>query len=596
MADDITPRDSGEEQPADSAPKKDPYLDVLRDLPRLRSAERDPDSKPYTPPAPTMLRIGAFAQGCSSFLLLMVGTPMLIVALSFGFHVWGPGLLMSIALILMFGVRGLWRGRRAPLVIGILGLGAAMVIAFVWQYFLLAVSVLSPFDSSSAGGSLINMAYEMGIRIGIMVLLLTLGLHVVSLISWRKLHSPTRNALIAWGSVIAVLVVLPLLLQLRIQAQRQSWLEDHRDSWQEDEGLDRLILGANTEFSLGYTPITEEDDLAERLDVRKAEFQAILDSGASPVRLSANGDILLEQHVPRLYIERDDQNKPENQPTEVADGSGSLPSDIEEKINNQLDYERQYMETVQESGVDLFISDSQYSTYLLLKARDEDEKTGWGEFTQLHEERIRYYARQYQPAYYGVLTEPGAYEDFSGLEMLAESEEERLDAWVAHTEDLIEAVHEESPDTRVAVTISLDRDFDLKYYERVLGLEGLDIITVDAYQQVSFEKIEDLVDEHGHPRDHGQELWITDTWYGFCMTPQRSMKLDSLWLETVVAFAAKEQITGVLPTSFGCFLQPGGTLINPVVDLDGRTEVFETWKDLVGQWQVARTEDEEDAS
>jgi hypothetical protein len=33
---------------------------------------------------------------------------------------------------------------------------------------------------------------------------------------------------------------------------------------------------------------------------------------------------------------------------------------------------------------------------------------------------------------------------------------------------LIEAVHDESPDTKIGVTIAVDSDFNLDYYERVL--------------------------------------------------------------------------------------------------------------------------------
>ncbi len=62
-----------------------------------------------------------------------------------------------------------------------------------------------------------------------------------------------------------------------------------------------------------------------------------------------------------------------------------------------------------------------------------------------------------------------------------------LELWVAQTEHLIEIVHEESPETRIGVTIALDNDFNLDYYERVLHLDGIDQIGVRIFQPAAFE-------------------------------------------------------------------------------------------------------------
>jgi hypothetical protein len=53
---------------------------------------------------------------------------------------------------------------------------------------------------------------------------------------------------------------------------------------------------------------------------------------------------------------------------------------------------------------------------------------------------------------------------------------------------------------------------------------------------------------------------IVETWYGYCLAPQRSMALDAEWLEMVTAFAAKENISAMLTSDYGCFLQEGGRL------------------------------------
>jgi len=54
-----------------------------------------------------------------------------------------------------------------------------------------------------------------------------------------------------------------------------------------------------------------------------------------------------------------------------------------------------------------------------------------------------------------------------------------------------------------------------------------------------------------------------------------------MWLETVIAFAAKERISTVLVNDYGCFIQEGGTLFQADVDLNGRTEVWQRWQELI---------------
>jgi hypothetical protein len=539
--------------------------------------------------------MAAFSQGCGAILLTLMSVPMMMVAVAFGYDLWGPGVTLIGGLLLLFGVAGIWRGRRVALVMGIVLVIALFVVIYMWRYFVFAVAILSPL------GALSDVVYGLALAVGLLGLFATLVLHIVTLFFWRRLIPPQkRRPLILWGVGLVALIVLPVVFHVVYGQQRFTWLEDRRDEWQAEASTDTLYLGANTGFSLGYTfAATSSEGTAtvspeNEFELRSAELAAILEAGASPVRISASGDTLLEQRD--LNNEAESDATPEAETTEESDvtpeateESGDTEvSEEAEELAQRLDYEDRYMAPLLESDSELFLADSQYSPYLLKQSQDNDnEKMSWEDFTVLHEERIRYYANLYQPAIYAVVTEPERYAQYSAIDDTEGSDDERLDAWVAHTSNLIAAAKEESPDSRIAVTISIDSDFDQQYYERVLGLEGLDILTVELYQPASYEQVQRLIDERGHPRDYGQELWITETWYGFCMAPQRSMELDSLWLETVVAFAAKEGISGVLPTSFGCFLQPGGTLLIPDPDLNGRTEVWEKWRDLVQEWKPA---------
>lgn len=552
----------------------DPFMDKLRDLPRMSAA--GVTGKTPLPPAPTVSRLGAISQGCAGIVAILLGALMLLTAWLYGFYVWGPGLVLAGGIVLAVAVLGVWRGRRVPLLVSLavaVGVGAVMVL---WRYFIFAAAALSPF------GQISDIIFNIGLLLGALALIGTIALHVFGLIGWKRLLPPPgQRAISLWIVALVFAVGLPFGFHVTAQQQRESTLKQDRDDYLAETATDHLIMGANSGVALGYSFAINSDDTtrgADNFEVRMAELDAVIDTGASPVRVDASGDSLLEARAPRIFVPAAESNN--ETPTPDPEYSAA-------RLAEQLDYESQYMARIAESGAALMISDSQYSPYLLTRANDEDaEPLTWDEFTALHEERIRYYASTYQPSVYVVVAEPGSYETYSGIEMPSDDEDENLDAWVAHTEQLIAAVREELPDALVGVTVLPSSDFDLSYYERVLDLDGLDFISMDVFQETAFTILQDLLDEHGRAADHGKALWINQTWYGYCMAPQRSMELDSLWLETVTAFAAKENFSAVMPTSFGCFLQPGGTLIQTEVDYTGRTPVFDTWQRLVQQWQM----------
>jgi hypothetical protein len=331
-------------------------------------------------------------------------------------------------------------------------------------------------------------------------------------------------------------------------------------------------MGSSANVTLGYSFVTVEEDDDDRLDVRLAELSAAVEAGARVLRVTASGDMLLEAEQPRLFKADEDKDPAEEQ------------AKIAARITRQRDDETAYLEAINERGVGLIVSDAQYTPYLLVKANDE-EKATWEEFAQVQEDRVRHYARELRPLAYEVVSEPGQYAQYSGIARQESVDE--IGLWVAQTERLAAAVREESPETLVGVTISISDDFDLDFYERVLVLESVDFIGVRIFRPAAFEVLEDIFAERGHPADHGKELWLLETWYGYCLAPQRSMDLDATWLETVAAFAAKERITTVLVNDYGCFLQEGGTLFQGEVDLQGRTEVWRRWQELIRTWGPA---------
>ncbi len=565
MSDDSIRRD-------DDAPEMSPeeatdaHADAIRGLPRLRSVEELTGErlKTIVPPPPMVNRVGGFVQGCGGALLAIMGALMLMVALWFGFYMWGPGLLLAGGILLVGGTLGVWRGRRTPVIASMLVLAGLAVVGYFWSSFVPAAGALSPLGS-------LGVIFGPVAMLAMLVLVVTFITGGISLgFYWKRLSPVTRRGALMWAALVLAMVVAVIVLHFSQQQQRKAWLEEQITTWSAEAATDSLTLGSSMNITLGYSFVTLDEGDDPRLDLRLAELDAALEAGAGVVRVSASGDMIFEAETPRMF--KDDG--------EDAAGQQKAADRIARQAANESDY----MARVTGSGVDLLLADSQYTPYLLVWANDETD-IPWDTFTSLQEQRIRHYAELYQPAAYEIVNEPAAYKQYSGL---SEPEDvDMLDLWLTQTESLIAAVHEVSPDTRVGVTVALQNDFDMSYYERVLALEDLDFIGFRMFQPGGFDEIETVFAEHGNAVEQGKQVWIMETWYGYCLAPQRSMKLDGLWLRATAAYAAKEHFSAVLESDFGCFLQPGGTLFQSIDDLTGRTDVWQTWRALIAQWKPA---------
>jgi hypothetical protein len=559
MEDDNARRDiNGETPPEDS------LVAALRDIPRMRAVGEEGSGKVYAPPPPMASRIGGLSQGCGSVLLTVLSVLMLLVAMWFGYYLWGPGLLLGGGLLLVAGTLGVWRGHRTPVIVSTAVIVVMAVVAYFWNSFVPAAGALSPL------GGLGMFLSPMSLLI-MLVLAVTLIANVISLFYWKRLAASPRRGIVVWAAAAVLLSVVAIVLHVTQQQQRETWLKDHFDTWKAEAAGDTLIMGANENVTLGYSFVTAEPTDDSRLDVQLAELDAAVQGGASVIRVSAGGDMLLEAETPRLF-------------NDSADEAGKQKA--ADRIARQQAAEKEYMDQLAASGVKLYLTDSQYSPYLLVWANDNDsKKVSWDDFTAFQERRIRQYAGQYKPLVYEIVSEPEAYTQYSGIQEPEGAD--MLDLWVAQTEKLVAAVHEVSPDTKIGVGVSIQSDFDKQFYQRALTLDGIDLVGVRIFQPAAFQVIEDLLAQDGSPMDHGKEMWIVETWYGYCLAPQRSMDLDGVWLETVAAFAAKDTMSAVFANDFGCFLQPGGTLFQTSVNLDGRTEVWRSWQALIKTWNVS---------
>jgi hypothetical protein len=559
MKDDKVRRDDSGE-----TPREDSLVQALRDIPRMRAVGDESGSKVFTPPPPMASRIGGLSQGCGSILLTVLSFLMLLVAMWFGYYLWGPGLLLGGGLLLVAGTLGVWRGRRTPVIVSTVVLVALAIVAYFWNSFVPAAGALSPL------GGLGMFLGPLSLLI-MLVLAATLIANVISLFYWKRLAAASRRGTVVWASAGIALIAAALVLHFTQQQQRQTWLNDHFDTWKAEAANDTLTMGATENVTLGYSFVTAEPTDNNRLDVQLAELDAAVQGGASVIRVSAGGDLLLEAQTPRLFQDSND-----------AAGKQKAA----DRIARQEAAEKEYMDKLAAGGVKLDISDSQYSPYLLVWANDNaSKKVTWDDFTAFQEQRTRHYAGLYKPYAYEIVNEPDAYTQYSAIEFPQGSN--MLDLWVAQTEKLISDMHEVSPDTKIGVAVSLQSDFDKQFYQRALTMDGIDFIGVRVFQPADFQAIQDLLAQDGSPMAHSQEMWILETWYGYCLAPQRSMTLDSTWLDTVAAFAAKEKMSAMFTNDFGCFLQPGGTLFQTSVNLNGRTDVWRQWQALIKTWQAA---------
>jgi len=559
MEDDKVRRDDTRE-----TPPEDSLVAALRDIPRMRSVADEGSGKVYTPPPPMSSRIGGLAQGCGSILLTVMSVLMLLVAMWFGYYLWGPSLLLGGGLLLVAGTLGVWRGYRTPVMVSTAVIVVIAVVAYFWNSFVPAAGALSPL------GGLGMFLSPLSLLIMLMLAAALIS-NVISLFHWKRLVASPRRAMVVWAVAAVVLSVVALMLNVTQQQQRETWLNDHVDTWKAEAAGDTLIMGANENVTLGYSFVTAEPTDDNRLDVQLAELNAAVQGGASVIRVTVGGDLLVEAETPRLF-------------NDSADDAGKQKA--ADRITRQQAAEKEYMDKLAASGVQLYLTDSQYSPYLLVWANDnESKKVSWDDFTAFQERRIRHYAGEYKPLAYEIVSEPEGYTQYSGIQ--APDGADMLDLWVTQTEKLIAAVQEVSPDTKIAVGVSIQSDFDKQFYQRALTLDDIDLVGVRIFQPAAFQVTDDMLTQYGSPMDHGKEMWIVETWSGYCLAPQRSMDLDGDWLETVAAFAAKDKMSAMFANDFGCFLQPGGTLFQTSVNLDGRTEVWRRWQGLTRTWKAS---------
>jgi hypothetical protein len=560
-------------RPDDESPEvEDRHLEAIRSLPRLRSVEAIQGiDKPFVPPPPMVSRIGGITQGCGGLMLTLLGVLMVMVALGSGYYLWGPSLLLVGGVLLVAGTVGVWSGRRTPVIVSIVVVIGAAIVGYQWQSFIPAVGALSPLGSVGMFLSPLSQ---------LMALLLTaaLAVHLASLYYWKRLKPVIRQGAIMWAAAGVVLFGFALALHFSEQQRRETWLQDQLDTYTAEASTDALVMGANVNVTLGYSFLTIDVGDDTQLDVRLAELDSELAAGVSVVRLSASGDMLWEAQTPQLF-------KPSGN-----DDPDQIAQERADRIDRQQATEATFMQHLTDSGVDLMLADSQYSPYLIVWASEKDDaKLTWDDLLKTQQDRVRYYAKLYQPAIYEVINDPDSYLQYTGISAPSDSTDDMLDRWVAQTQQLIDIVHEESPNTRIAITVSIDSDFNLAYYERVLQMDGVDQIGFRVFQPAAFDVIADVFAQHGHPADFGKGLWIVETWYGYCLAPQRSMDMDATWLEMISEYAASERIGGVLVSDYGCFLQKGGTLFKSSgADLTGRTPVWATWQKLVARWQPSQ--------
>ncbi|MBI5957234.1 MAG: MerC domain-containing protein, partial [Chloroflexi bacterium] len=510
------------EQPAQD---QDALVAALRDIPRLRSIQDDKyGNKVFVAPPPFVSRIGGMAHGCGGLLLTLMGLLMLLTAMWFGYYLWGPGLLLTGGLLLLGASVSVWRGSRSLVIASMVALAGIGIVGYFWDSYIPAAGSLAPI---SGLGIIFAPAWYMVI----LVLVISFVVNVLALIQWKRLSATPRRSLVIWISIGVGFSIMALALHFTQQQQRESWLDDHMKDWTAEASSDSLPVGWSANVTLGYSFVQIEEGDNDNFDVRLAELNAALDGGAELVRITASGDLLLEAELPRMFKEDEDD----------ADAAQKTA----DRLAHQQELEAQYMARVTDSGVKVVLSDAQYSPYLIVwGSESEGDKIAWEDFVEIQENRIRHYAAEYQPYAYEIITEPDAYRQYSVLAMPEDQEE--LDLWVEQTERLIEAVQSASPETLIGVSVGLQSDLDLDYYNRVLELEGVDFIGVGIFQPGAFDVLEEVFEERGRPSEHDKQMWIVETWYGYCLAPQRSMELDAKWLELTAAFASKENFSAML--------------------------------------------------
>jgi hypothetical protein len=223
----------------------------------------------------------------------------------------------------------------------------------------------------------------------------------------------------------------------------------------------------------------------------------------------------------------------------------------------------------------LFIQDSAAQYY-------GQHRQSWTQFTREWVVRDRVLAQTYHPAYFTVIVEPQWYWPFMvNVTNITENSNATFVAhflnttpllnitdWVNLTNQLVSAVHNVSPDTKVGVSVPAEllsptpmnanytHNFGTKFLQNETKVKGVYFISFDIYGPNDFNSTLNFLNKYGV---NGKKIWIAQTWANTGVNQNPCSAQDSEFLVLVYYFALKIHAEGISPFFTNCFVSYNST-------------------------------------
>ena len=201
----------------------------------------------------------------------------------------------------------------------------------------------------------------------------------------------------------------------------------------------------------------------------------------------------------------------------------------------------------------------------------------WTKFQQAWVQRIAAFAAAYHPDYYIVIKEPGWYVPMVS-DATTNPQFQNATVWVALTQQLVTAVQQASPTTKIGVSIGADVGGHSQFYNDFLkgveGIEGLSFIGFDVYNVAAVAYTQTFLSTIG---SGDKSVWIAEAWSGTGSVAFDSARadLDKTWMLFLYYFAEYIHAANVIPFFTGIFASYSRT-----PDYSQRTPVFYEFQTL----------------
>ena len=213
----------------------------------------------------------------------------------------------------------------------------------------------------------------------------------------------------------------------------------------------------------------------------------------------------------------------------------------------------------------------------------------WTQFQAAWIQRVKTLAALYHPAYYIVVKEPGWYVPYVS-DATTNPQFQNASSWLALTQELVSAVQQVSPDTRIGVSVAASDIANQSnlYTPYLLGLEnmsGISFLGFDIYNIPGFTNTQQFLQQYG---SGGKSIWIAEAWSGTAGVALNSTRssLDTLWMQTLYYFALEihaQVISPFFTDIFSSYDAPPTTSQGLITYFQSRTPVFYEFQNVVAQ-------------